>query len=78
MGCSCGGSDTGSNAGPILTGTLDPAYADTSGAGPSGVPTQQAGLISGFGKLSSGAFWIAVVVVLGIAWYAESQKRKSQ
>lgn len=78
MSCSCGGTDSGSSAGPILTGTLDPAYADTSGAGPSGLPSQQADVFSGFGKLSSGAFWIAVVVVLGIAWYAESQKRKSQ
>ena len=80
MSCSCGGNDSGSagSAGPILTGVLDPAYAGTAGDAGAAAPLRQAGVLSGFGNFSSGLFWVGVIVVIGIAWYAEHQKRKSQ
>jgi hypothetical protein len=74
MACGCGGSNSG---GPLLSGVLDPAYADQT-PDDSGIAAaaDDGGSIQAMAQFRSRGFWLLLVVfVVGAAWYVDSKKR---
>ncbi len=73
MSCGCGCGGNSATSGALLTGTLDPRYAtqaEQSAVAESDVTGGNLAMVSS----SSLFFWIALAVVIGIAWHADKRK----
>jgi len=71
MPCGCG--DNSGNV-PLLSGSLDPRYGSQVAPPPAPADVMPGNKV----LLASGGFWIVVVILIAVAWYADSNKKKGE